>query len=61
MTAARTVLAAGPDYTLLGPGEDAVQIRILPLQNLVQPMRQLDVGIAAHFAEDSGALHRFIT
>src|SRR5262249_5345910 len=41
--------------------DDAVQIRVLQLQDLVYPVHQLDVGIAPQFAEDGGAFHGLVS
>ena len=40
--------------------DDAVQVRVRELQDLVDPVHQLDVGVAAHLAEHRGALDRFV-
>jgi hypothetical protein len=37
-----------------------VQVRVLQLQNLVNPMHELDIRIATHFAEYSGAFDAFV-
>ena len=39
---------------------DAVQVGVLQLQDLVQPVHELDVGIAAQLAEDGGAFDRLV-
>ena len=36
--------------------DDAVQVRVLQLQDLVDPVHQLDVRVAPHLAEDGGGL-----
>ena len=36
--------------------DDPVHVAVLQLQNLVQPVDQLDVRIAPHLAEDGGRL-----
>ncbi len=38
--------------------QDAVQIGVLQLQDLVEPVDELDIGIAAQLAEHGGALDR---
>src|SRR4030095_13747483 len=40
--------------------DDAVQIGIRRLQNLLHPVHQLDVRVPAQLAEDSGALDGFV-
>ena len=40
--------------------DDAVDVRVLVLQQLVEPMNGLDVGVAAHLAEDGGAFDGFV-
>jgi hypothetical protein len=39
---------------------DAVQVRVLPLQDLEQPVLQLDVRVAAQLAEHGGAFDRLV-
>ena len=39
---------------------DAVQVGILKLQNLMQPVHHFDVGIAAQLAKDGGTLDRLV-
>jgi hypothetical protein len=39
----------------------AMQVRIRQLQDLVQPMHQLDIGIATQLAKYGGAFDGFIT
>jgi hypothetical protein len=34
--------------------DDAVQVAVVELQQLVQPMDQFDIGVAAQFAENRG-------
>ena len=41
--------------------DDAVQVRIRQLQDLVQPVHELDVRIAAHLAEDGGAFDGLVS
>ena len=36
--------------------DDAVQVGVLVLEDLVEPVHHLHVGVAAHLAEDGGAL-----
>ncbi len=40
--------------------DDPVQIRILKLQDLMQPVHELHIGIAPQLAEDGGALDSFV-
>ena len=40
--------------------DDAVQVGVLRLQDLLKPVHQLDVRIAAQLAEDGGALDRLV-
>src|SRR3981081_1139510 len=40
---------------------DAVDVGVLCLQYLLNPMFQLDIGVAAQLAEDSSALDRFVS
>ena len=37
-----------------------VQVAVLVLQDLVQPMHQFHIGVAAQFAEHRGPLNRLI-
>nr|WP_202863908.1 hypothetical protein [Ereboglobus luteus] len=39
---------------------DVVQVGVLRLENLVYPVQEFDVGVAAHFAEDGGAFECLI-
>ncbi|MCY1304969.1 hypothetical protein D9M70_547460 [compost metagenome] len=39
---------------------DPMQVAILGMQDLVHPMHQLDIGIAAQLAERGGALQRLV-
>ena len=62
--------AGAPRQTVQGVGEvsgqtrrvqaeladDAVQVRVLILEDLIEPVHQFHVGVAAHLAEDGGAL-----
>src|SRR5690606_24268095 len=40
--------------------DDAVDVRVLQLQDLVEPMHELDVRVAAELAEDGGGLDRLV-
>jgi hypothetical protein len=40
--------------------DDAVEVGIRQLQELVEPVHQLDVGIAPQLAEDGGTLDGFV-
>src|SRR5688572_19001874 len=40
---------------------DTMDVGVRVLEQLVQPMNRLDVGIAAHLAEDGGAFDRLVT
>ena len=40
--------------------DNPMQVRVLALEDLVQPVHQLHIGIAAHLAEYRGALDRLI-
>ena len=40
--------------------DDAMQVAVLQLEHLVEPVHQLDIRIAAQLAEDGGALDRLV-
>jgi hypothetical protein len=40
--------------------QDVVNVRILSLQELVEPVHGFHVGVAAHLTKDSGTLDGFI-
>src|SRR6478609_6673548 len=41
--------------------DDAVHVRILALEQLMQPVDGFDIRIAAHLAEDGGAFDAFVS
>jgi hypothetical protein len=40
--------------------EDAVEVGVLVLKQLMKPVDAFHVGVAAHFAEDGGAFDGFV-
>ena len=51
---------ASRDDVELEVADDAVQVGVGRLEDLLNPVHQLDVGIAAQLAEDRGALDRLV-
>src|SRR5687768_14185163 len=41
--------------------EDAMEVRVLITQNLLQPVLEFDIWVAAKLAEDGGAFDRLIS